>query len=167
MTKCTFPTLFDDGSYLIFRDKDVVTLVDHGRGISSMFPCEEWHEFARAIVSAANKDCENKQEAHIPANIRSALKDMILESVCPLLDRIHKLERGLCEPIVNQEETASQDDIANEMLDMLEEIAAYKVIGGSTMFDGPLGVRIEAVIKKARGVKECEDIDEDSNEEPE
>ena len=50
---------------------------------------------------------------------------------------------------------------------MLEEIAAYKVIGGSTMFDGPLGVRIEAVIKKARGVKECEDIDEDSNEEPE
>ena len=103
-----FPTLFDDDNYLIFRDKDMVTLVDHGRGISSMFPYEEWREFSRVIVSAANKDCElsvvDEQTTKEldqtfrflgGVEVRRGIHRMIEITIKPLQDRIAELEQTL------------------------------------------------------------------------
>lgn len=96
-----FPTLFDDKNYLIFRsdDKETVTLVDHGRGISLMFPYEEWHEFSRTIVAAANKDCELNEADEQARGVEVSVIDKMIETATkPLLDRIGELEREVHEP---------------------------------------------------------------------
>lgn len=100
-----YPTLYEDDNYLIFRseDKEMVTCVLHNLRISFMLAYEEWREFARVMVSAANKDCENEQKAD--DQIRSmggtqlnAIDRMIQNAIKPLQDRIDELERELHEP---------------------------------------------------------------------
>ena len=168
-----FPTLFEDANYLIFRsdDKSTVTLVDHGRGISSMFPYEEWCEFSRTIVAAANKDCELNEaddQARVLGGIEVSVIDRMIEKATkPLMERVDELERGLHEPIIAQEETDTPDDntikYAPEILDMLERCAMAMSQKGTVVKEEFLN-DVRNVIREARGEKECENIDEEDSE---
>ncbi len=151
-----FPTLFDDENYLIFRsdDNEIVTLVDHDRGTSAMFTCKAWHEFARAIVAAANKDCENEKEVNEQTcSVSDTIHRLVENAIKPLQDRIEELER------IESTECEASDDVISivNTVQEHEEVDVPKVIladEGTIMGDFQKE-RTDAISEMFDNVDEC------------